>query len=223
MEAKHIYEDGIYLLSNVSVARNPLFRNRENIERFTKGCEEYLGSLCEIISISCKHNTWEIIARMKNRLEFEEFYREKHSANKLPRYLIPESGYIFSQQMANLQSGFVKHYNWANNRIGSLFYRRYSKFLIKDGVELLNQISKIEGDNYSNVYSGFWAEGCKGVIVDRDNTRNESKEKFNVLMMDGVYSDNLAGWFNILPKLEISDPIPRYLRTIFKILHSLNE
>jgi hypothetical protein len=45
---------------------------------------------------------------------------------------IPNSSYIFSQAVANLQASLVKHYNWKYQRIGALFARRFEKFIIKD-------------------------------------------------------------------------------------------
>ncbi len=107
MIAKHIFEDGIYLLSNTAVARNPLFKDKDNYDRFKEKSFEYLNPLCEILAFAFFDNQWELVVKMRFRSEFEAIYKKKHQIDIIENSLIPESAYIFSQEMANLQSGFA--------------------------------------------------------------------------------------------------------------------
>ncbi len=232
MIAKHIYEEGIYLLSNTGVARNPIFKSKENYDRFKEKSFVYLEPLCEILAFAFNDNQWELVVKMKSRSEFEAFYKKKHSIDFIDHSLIPESAYIFSQEMANLQSGFVKHFNYFNKRVGALFYRRYQKELIESEDELVSEIGRLNQLIVRNPHKGEWA--IRKIERLKNDGGRSSREKYEFSKLQvaemicnqlGFEKADLEAYFKNLPQLRIESPFLRYLRTlnkIFAFLETLN-
>ncbi len=224
MIAKHIFEEGIYLLSNTGVARNPIFRNTANYERFKEKSSQYLEPLCKILAFSFNNNQWELIVKMRSRNEIEAFYKKKHQINFIENSLIPESTYIFSQEMANLQSGFVKHFNWLNKRVGALFCQRYKKELIESEVELVAEIERLNHLIARNPHKGEWA--ISKIERLKNKGGRSSKEQYEWLKMQisdvvcnklQIEKNDLEAYFKNLPGLKIENPLLRYLRLLNKI------
>ncbi len=224
MIAKHIFEEGIYLLSNTGVARNPIFKCKENYDRFKEKSIVYLEPLCEILAFAFHDNQWELVVKMKSRSEFEAFYKKKHSIDFIDHSLIPESAYIFSQEMANLQSGFVKHFNWLNKRVGALFYRRYQKELIESEDELILEIGRLNNMVIRDPHKGEWA--IQKIERLKEETGRSSKEKYKLSKLQVsqmicnqlvIEKTDLEAYFKNLPELKIENPFLRYLRLLNKI------
>ncbi len=224
MIAKHIFEEGIYLLSNTGVARNPIFRNKDNYERFREKTLVYLEPLCEILAFAFHDNQWELVVKIKSRSEFEAFYKKKHQLDFIENFLIPESAFIFSQEMANLQSGFVKHFNWLNNRVGALFYRRYQKELIESEGELIIVINRLNHLMARNPHKGEWAIKKMERLKKVERRSSEEKYRIKKLSITEVICNQLCiekydleAYFKNIPELKIENPFLRYLRTLNKI------
>ncbi len=223
--AKHVFEGAIYLLNNISVARNPLFRNQESIERFKEKADIYLSPICNILAFAFNDNQWQLLVQMKSREDFINFYRKKHKNENIEEFLIPESSIIYSQEMANLQSGFAKHYNWLNKRVGALFYRRYQKQLITSEEELISTNERLKKERPNNPHKGEWA------IRKSENLKSEKGMRWGInyeklaelgsqVLWNGIQVNktDLEAHFRNLPPLKIENSIYRYFRLLFKIL-----
>ncbi len=223
--AKHVFEGGIYLLTNIGVARNPIFHNQESIERFKEKANDYLSPLCKIIAFAFNDNQWELLVQMKTREEFINFYRKKHKNENILEFLIPESSIIYSQEMANLQSGFAKHINWLYKRVGALFYRRYQKELITSEKELVATIERLKNVRPYNPHKGEWAIRKSERLESKKGMRwgiNYEKlaQMGSQILWNGILimKIDLEAHFKKLPKLKIESPDYRYYRLLFKIL-----
>ena len=143
METRHLFEDRIYAISNASGAKNCLFKSLEDIKYFQEKLDHQLSSICNLIAYSFKADEYVLLIRMKSREEIVNFYRKKKSKGLQHDDLIPPSSYIFSQQMANLQAGYAKHYNWKYKRTGSLFCSRFARELVESEDEMIMWVEKI--------------------------------------------------------------------------------
>lgn len=145
MRVDHIFGGHIYVISNYSVALNPLFWNNENCEIFQKKVTEYLGPLCEIMGYGFCDNQFQLLIRTFDRSKFAAFYRQKKSEAIFEDYEIPETGLIFSQEVSNLLNSFAKHFNFRYQRRGGLFAARYSKYLVETEDEMRIWLERING------------------------------------------------------------------------------
>ncbi len=202
-----------------------IFRNEEYVNRFKQKADDYLSPICNILGYAFHDNQWELLVQMKTREEFINFYRKKHKNENILEFLIPESAIIYSQEMANLQSGFVKHFNWCNKRVGALFYRRYQKELITSEAELISTIERLKNVRPYDPHKGEWA------IRKREKLRCKKEMRWGInyeklaemgsqVMWNGirVKKTDLEANFRNLPPLKIESPDYRYFRLLFKIL-----
>jgi hypothetical protein len=97
-----------------------------------------------------------MIVKIKSRDALCDFYRMKKGDDSLTDEDIPLVTHIFSQQMANLQSSTAIHFNRKFNRIGALFSRRFTRFLVKSEEELKAWTSKLDSMQKSFQQVGVW-------------------------------------------------------------------
>ena len=143
MKTRHLFEERVYLISNAAEAKNSLFRSRDDCKLFQTKIDTYLSPICDILAYNFGIDEYVLLVNLKSREEIGSFYKKKKGKKMLADDLIPPSSYIFSQQMANLQSGYVKHYNYKYDRSGSLFCSRFARELIISEKSTLEWISKI--------------------------------------------------------------------------------
>lgn len=141
-----------YVLTNFAAANNPIFRSEEDVENFKGRLNKHLSALCEIMGYSFHVDQFQIIVSLKERAVFEAFYIKKMLKKGIDDFVIPESTYILSQEMANIESGYAKWFNFKYGRYGVVFGRRYTKDLINDEVELEEWVEKV---NKHKVYWSF--------------------------------------------------------------------
>lgn len=146
-----------YLLSNFASSNNPLFTSKEEIEDFKKRVLEYLGFLVEILAYSFHSDHFQIVLVLKDRKTYEDFYRDKKKDQALDGVEIPESTYILSQEMSNLQSGYAKMFNNKYNRFGSLFGRRYTKLLLETSDEVEKIVNEINSGKLLWDFDRLWS------------------------------------------------------------------
>ncbi len=146
-----------YLFTNFANCNNPIFTNQEEVNNFKRRCEEYLSDLVEILAYSFHTDHYQLIVVLKDRESFEEFYRKKKKDSTLTDLEIPESTYILSQEMANLQSGYAKMFNHRNKRYGSLFGRRYTKVLLETAEEVEKKVLEVNEGNVVWDFEKIWS------------------------------------------------------------------
>ena len=151
----HLFEDNVYLISNHSVARNPMFSNVLMQKYFIEKMEKYLFPISEVISHSLLDNEFQILVRLRSREHFEEHFISKRK-DEIQQSEIPESTYIFSQAMANLQVSFVKHFNYTYERSGTLVAGRYERKLVETEKEMKEWIEKLNAGKKKHDFAGQW-------------------------------------------------------------------
>ena len=151
MKVRYTRNDNCYELTNYAATNNPIFRSEEEVNNFKIRVKNHISPLCEIMGFSFFNDHYQILVSLKDRETFELFYMEKMESKGVSVALgeIPLSTYILSQEMANVQSGYAKWFNFKHNRYGVVFGRRYTKELIEDEetlklcLEEINQYVKI--------------------------------------------------------------------------------
>lgn len=157
MKVKHVFGGHMYLISNFGVARNPLYRNDEDLSNFRDLIEKYLSEICEIHAYSHQFNQFQYLIKIKERSYLEEFYFKKQAKNKkakenvspalydLSAELAPESYLIFSQEVSNCLNAYAKKFNHKYERKGGLFGDRYQKILIESEEEFEEWKTRLNG------------------------------------------------------------------------------
>jgi hypothetical protein len=213
MKTKHLFEDQIYLIGNHSCARNPLFATEKMQDYFKNKMEKYLSPLCDIMAYNLNDNEFQIVVKLNERKAFEEHFLSKKK-NKDKE--VPETTYIFSQAMANLQVSFVKHFNFVFNRSGGLIARRFHRHLIESEEELHSWVTKLNNGEKLHSYAKMWMNDLmrsgkvmtgKWIYEDGVGEENQVYVDFKKL--------NLVGQFEILPPYQL--PFKKYeVLSIFK-------
>ncbi len=154
------FNECCYILTNFSNSNNPIFSCQEEIENFKRRLEEKLKGIAEILAWNFQTDHYQILIALKSRSCFEEFYRIKHEMPDLEGEQIPESYLILSQEMANVQSGYAKWFNFRHKRFGSLFGRRYTKVLLETKNEVETAVQNMnEGKrlwDFEKLWSYIW-------------------------------------------------------------------
>lgn len=157
MKTPYVFNDFCYVLSNFGVASNPIFLQKEDAKNFKRRIEKHLSSLCEILSFNFTNHEFQLVVSLKDREAFEGFYLKKHKKKQLAIEDIPESTYILSQEMANIQSGYAKHFNYKYERKGAVFARRFSKNLITSEEELDYWVNRCNAGQEIEKYDWKWS------------------------------------------------------------------
>ena len=152
----HLFEEHVYLISNHSVARNPMFADEKMQDYFIAKMEKYLFPISEIIAHCLNDHEFQLLVRLKPREDFEEHFISKQKDQVLHNE-IPESTYIFSQAMANLQVSFVKHFNHKYDRNGTLVAARFGRELIETETEMRDWIKKLNSGLRKHNYAAQWS------------------------------------------------------------------
>ena len=94
---------------------------------------------------------------LNDRPSFIKYYCEKHKLDTSDQDQIPESTYILSQEMANIQSGYAKWFNFRHKRFGTVFGRRYTKLLVRSEQELREWIVALNEKHRHWTFTSFWS------------------------------------------------------------------
>lgn len=153
----HLFEEQIYHLSNHSVALNPMFADKSMQGYFLSKMEKYLTPVCSVLASCLNDNEFQLVVRLKTRKVLETYYVKKNSKKYASDGVIPESTYIFSQAMSNLQVSFVKHFNYTYKRSGTLMASRFSRKLIETEEELMDWKELLNHGIKKHSYSQYWS------------------------------------------------------------------
>lgn len=157
IQVSYTENNNCYLFTNFANSNNPIFTNPEEVNNFKERCEAHLSSLVEILAYSFHADHYQLIIVLKERKTFEEFYRKKKKNPELEDLEIPESTYILSQEMANLQSGYAKMFNHKYKRFGSLFGRRYTKVLLENANEVEKKVQELNEGRIIWDFERLWS------------------------------------------------------------------
>ena len=156
METIHLFEDSYYLVGNKAVAKCFMFRDERDCSRFKLKIDYHLKSLCDVLAYGFLKDEFQLVVRLKSRKVFEEYYKQKYDYKPDEGQVIPETTYIFAQAMSNLQSGYVKFFNYKYERDGGLMCGRYFRRLIRSEKELDSIISAVNAMQVIGQRSRIW-------------------------------------------------------------------
>lgn len=157
MKVKYIEEGETYVIANHAVAKNAIFRLGYYKRRLERQIMSYLSPVCSILSVVIHEDQFQLVVKMYSRQEFRDFYINKRLQEKKEVGEIPESTYIFSQIMANLQSSIAIHFNRKEDRTGAVFARRFTKFKILGEEALKQWLTRIKEKVKFHKYSSRWS------------------------------------------------------------------
>lgn len=221
MNTQHLFEEHVYLISNHSVARNPMFSNLSMQQYFIKKMEHYLLPISKILAYSLTDNEFQILVKTKSREDFADYFSTKNKKKITSNVDIPESTYIFSQSMANLQVSFVKHFNWKYERSGTLMAGRFERKLVETEKEMKDLIFKLNQGIRKHHYWGMW-------LNDLMNSKEamtsewlyEMREKALLVLEQGYLNGeiiNLASCFKNLPPYRLPNSKSYWTNKIFQL------
>ena len=247
MRVKHIFGGGIYLISNFGVARNPIFRDKDDLVFFEENISKYLQPLCEIYAFAHTQTDFQYLIKIKDRKELESFALKKRSqkvkniAHDISSSTgdLPESYEIFSQEVSNCLNSYAKRFNFKHKRIGGLFAGRYSKEMIESEEEMEMWVKRLHELKELRIFANKWK--VKDRWVFKGNTEECSSEPFyrkeatteNLLttkvmrnLVGMALTDykaqgllKLRGYFEALPPISIKD---RFFTKKFNFYHLIH-
>lgn len=203
--ANHLFEDGIYLISNHAVAKNPMFATEKMQKYFLNSMKQHLASICKIMAYNLNGHEFQILVKLESREVFENYYMNRKNSSAITT--IPDTTYLFSQAMANLQVSFVKHFNFVFKRSGTLMAGRYKRRLIESQYELEDLVQKLNSGLHSFKYSKKWANE---MIVSKEiytsdwlYNRGITAISQDSPLFQKLTDFNLVGYFQNLPPLRL--------------------
>lgn len=220
MKTIHLFEDHIYLICNHSVARNPMFSSPLMQKYFKLKMEKYLMPISDILAYSITGNEFQILVKLKSRQIFCTYYNS-YKKEAISDAEIPDTTYIFSQAMANLQVSFVKHFNFSHKRSGTLVASRFGRKLIENNKEMNEFIEKLNKGIEQPHYSGIWVNEImkekKAMTSGWLYSEVFRREKLSVDGYLNAYKVNLGDSFKVLPPYRLSSTNNFFFHQIFKI------
>lgn len=226
MKVEHVFGGHIYLLTSYGVARNPIFKDEEDLKFFKANIGKYLSEICEIYAYSHQINQFQYLVRIKERSKLEDFfYRKKanklggkndisHSLYAFEAELPPESYLIFSQEVSNCLNSYAKKFNARHGRRGGLFADRYSKYLVETTDEMTEWIACLNQKEGLISFRKEWQYEDEVILSDGEGECSSEvyydRERGEV---HGVFKnfqrwskDYLRGIFDCLPPRHINAP-----------------
>ena len=221
MNTQHLFEEHVYLISNHSVARNPMFSNLSMQQYFIKKMEHYLLPISKILAYSLTDNEFQILVKTKSREDFADYFSTKNKKKITSNVDIPESTYIFSQSMANLQVSFVKHFNWKYERSGTLMAGRFERKLVETEKEMKDLIFKLNQGIRKHHYWGMWLND----LMNSNEAMTsewlyEMREKALLVLEQGYLNGeiiDLASCFKNLPPYRLPNSKSYWTNKIFQL------
>lgn len=211
MKTKHLFEDAYYLISNKAVAKCFMFRDEIDCERIKTNIDKHLSPIIDVLAFGFTHDAFQLIVKLKSRKIIETYYRSKYGERMEVDNFIPESTYIFAQAMANMQSGYVKYFNFKYERDGGLMKGRYDRRLIESVDELEKLRAVIHAMEIPQDRSAIWTFRRKGdgfrfdYAVDEGGRSSklcyeEGKVEVGTLKCLKLFNEyDVRGHFDILP------------------------
>lgn len=155
MKNRHFFEDQVYTVSNHTVPGTPLFFKKEIQEHFISKMEFYLSDICTIYAYSLYDDEFKILLQMKDRASFEKYFLQKNPYWNMDQGL-PETTYIFSQAMANMQASVAKNANRELERWGTFFNGRFKREVITSESEFHDKINELNAGKHRKHFTRRW-------------------------------------------------------------------
>lgn len=226
MKVDHVFGGHIYLISSFGDARNPLFKDEDDLLFFRSNIRKYLGEICDIFAYSHQVNQFQYLVKIKGRLLLEQFFYRKKASKKKGKadvshaiydpgaQVAPESYLIFSQEVSNCLNSYAKRFNFKHKRKGGLFGDRYSKILIEGEEEMDYWIEKLNRMEELVTFEDEWRVSETLEISD-DGGECSSKVYYEggeaeifvgFLNFSKWITGHLRGCFDCLPPKNVNAP-----------------
>lgn len=232
MKVDHVFGGHIYVISSFGDARNPIFKDNNDLSFFRSKMNEYLGEICDIFAYSHQINQFQYLIRIKERKVLERFFYRKQSEkkNKVKKNVShqiynpnaespPDSYLIFSQEVSNWLNSYAKKFNFKYKRKGGLFGDRYSKYLVQSEEEMNLWIERLNKMEKLVIFEEEWkvTEECEFdngngecsslVYYEEDEREHDFFRNFTRWV-----TGHLRGCFDCLPPKSINAPdfLPKF-------------
>lgn len=210
----NIHENAYYEIGNYSVASSFFFSSTKDIDKFKSKINQHFDGLCQVVCYGFLHEEFRIIVLINSREEVEAYCRKNYPKVIEREGFIPHTAYIFAKAMADLQSGYVKWFNFKFNRIGGLTAGRYFRHLIVDKDELKQRIKEINKMTQCFLKTLAWRYRSRlGFRLNSigngkgwnsgEHYKNGSALGSKIKMFQLVNFNNVQGHFNNLPPKRI--------------------
>ena len=210
IKAQHLFENGIYLISNHAVAKNRMFDDKNMQDFFHVQIEKYLSPLCEILAYCYHTDEFQLLVKLRSKEVITQHFLSKKRNRNLSLSEAPDATYVFSQAMSNLQVSFVKYYNFINGRNGTLMAGRFKRKLIESEDEINLLVKRLNYGIKSHNYSAKWAArevlNCGVVTSQWLYTAGYQSNNQKHVYYKNVNNLNLVGYFKNLPPIKLDDP-----------------
>ena len=185
MKVKYLKEDQYYLIRNTAVACNSIFLSKEIQLHFKNKMEYYLSPICDISAYNLSGNVFEVILKLKDRKYFDELLVEKYGIDRL-KQSYPESTYIFSQQMSNLQVSLVKKVNHLFKLSGGLMSGRFERILLETPEAVLSEVNRLNSGKSEKRYFGIWKNKMASEVKSENSGKIYKRWRNDEEVGDGV-------------------------------------
>lgn len=204
---QHLFEGGIYLVSNHAVANNRMFDNEELQTFFHSRMEKHLSPVCDILAYCLHDDEFQILVKLKSKERIGKYFLSKKRNRELDLTEAPDETYVFSQAMANLQVSFVKYYNFVYKRSGALMAGRFVRNLIESEKEMNSWVVKLNQGIKRHSYPAKWAAKevitCGAMTSTWLYTADYQLDSKYCRRYQNIKNLNLGGYFLDLPPAKL--------------------
>jgi hypothetical protein len=228
MKVDHLFGGHIYVISSYGVAKNPIYKDNNDVNFFSENIEKYLGEICDIYAYSHQVNQFHYLIKIKDRSELESYYYRKQVEKKLGKKNVshtiydlngevpPDSYLIFSQEVSNCLNSYAKKFNFRHNRKGGLFAGRYTKYLVETEEEMNEWIDRLNKMEELVLFENGWKVEEENVLENEDGEcssevfyEGKSENKVHRVFSNfkiWIKNINIRGCFECLPPKSIKSP-----------------
>lgn len=207
-----LHPEKICIAQGNSVARNFMFENKQDHERFFLLWNRYLGKMTTIINYHLTPEGWTVLFRTHSEQDIRNAYKiqRKQSRKAKKKYELKDATKIISEHFRIFLSQYVRRLNASHGRKGTLVLERFRKYVIKDQVDYqkvfrLITSQKVESPQQSKKY--------QAKIKEYDITRK--MEYDSILKRAKRIYMGLEKWDKILISMELIKPKSYVLRKYF--------
>ncbi len=141
-----MFSGGYYMIESKATARSCYFENEEEIGKFKRLFERYLGKYFEIQKMYLSSEGYQILVRVGEESHLRSLYKKR--IGKLGRQardlFLKETWRIVSEQMRIFHSVYAKWVNVDRERSGGLVKERYSRYYFESELEFLRYDDEME-------------------------------------------------------------------------------
>lgn len=131
----------IYHVYNHANARDNMFNDPANYDRFIQCCKVHIWPVAEIISYCLMPNHFHLVIKVRNEADVRLAIKRKNEANSIrvrgkgirlkPLITMSPEDFVI-KSFSNCFNAYAKYFNIRNDRRGSLFLKSFKRKLVND-------------------------------------------------------------------------------------------